>query len=130
MKRPAKDTADSQRKITRRGLILGGAQAGFMTLLALRMRYMQVEQADQFRLLAEENRINIRLIPPARGRIFDRTGAIVAENAPSYRITMVREDAGDVEEVITRLSKLVELDPDLLKRARREIEGASAAIRR
>lgn len=122
MKRPAKDTADSQRKITRRGLILGGAQAGFMTLLALRMRYMQVEQADQFRLLAEENRINIRLIPPARGRIFDRTGAIVAENAPSYRITMVREDAGDAEEVITRLSKLVELDPDLLKRARRELK--------
>ncbi|WP_306112810.1 MULTISPECIES: penicillin-binding protein 2 [unclassified Roseovarius] len=121
MRRPTKDTADSLRVITRRGLILGGAQAGFMGLLALRMRYMQVEQADQFRLLAEENRINIRLIPPARGRIFDRTGAIVAENAPAYRITMVREDAGDVEEVITRLSRLVELDEDLLKRARREL---------
>lgn len=122
MKRPTKDTADSLRMITRRGLILGGAQAGFMGLLALRMRYMQVEQADQFRLLAEENRINIRLIPPARGRIFDRTGEIVAENAPSYRITMVREDAGDTEEVIARLAKLVELDPDLLKRARRELK--------
>ena len=50
------------------------------------MRYLQVDQADQFRLLAEENRINIRLIPPARGRIFDRNGAVVAENVPSYRI--------------------------------------------
>ncbi len=121
MRRPTKDTAESLRMITRRGLILGGAQAGFMGLLALRMRYMQVEQADQFRLLAEENRINIRLIPPSRGRIFDRTGAIVAENAPSYRITMVREDAGDIEEVLARLDQLVELDEDLLKRARREL---------
>ena len=121
MRRPTKDTADSLRTITRRGLILGGAQVGFMGLLALRMRYMQVEQADQFRLLAEENRINIRLIPPSRGRIFDRTGAIVAENAPSYRITMVREDAGDIEAVLARLGQLVELDEDLLKRARREL---------
>ena len=45
-------------------------------------------------LLAEENRINIRLIPPARGEIFDRNGVRLAENIPSYRIVMVREDAG------------------------------------
>ncbi len=61
---------------------------------------MQVDQADQFRLLAEENRINIRLIPPARGEIFDRNGVLIARNSPSYRIIIVREDAGDVEEVI------------------------------
>ncbi len=121
MRRPGRDTAESQRRITRRGLILGGAQAGFMGLLALRMRYMQVEQADQFRLLADENRVNIRLIPPARGRIFDRHGAVVADNAPSYRITVVREEAGDVDRVIARLAQLVELDPGELERARREL---------
>ena len=38
-----------------------------VAVLGARMRYMQVEEADQFRLLAEENRINIRLIPPERG---------------------------------------------------------------
>lgn len=121
MRRPPKDNAESQRRITRRGLIVGGTMAGFVGLLALRMRFMQVEQADQFRLLADENRINIRLIPPARGRIFDRDGAIVAENVPSYRITMVREEAGDVDEVISRLAKLVELDPAELERARRAL---------
>src|SRR6056297_768114 len=121
MRRPPKDNAESQRRITRRGLIVGGAMAGFVGLLALRMRFMQVEQPDQFRLLADENRINIRLIPPARGRIFDRDGAIVAENVPSYRITMVREEAGDVDEVISRLARLVELDPAELERARRAL---------
>ncbi len=121
MRRPGRDNAESQRRITRRGLIVAGAQAGFVGLLALRMRFMQVEQADQFRLLADENRINIRLIPPTRGRIFDRDGAVVAENVPSYRITMVREEAGDVDKVIARLAKLVELDPDELERARRDL---------
>ena len=121
MKRPIRDTAESQRSITRRGLVLGGAQAAFISLLALRMRYMQVDQADEFRLLADENRINIRLIPPSRGRIFDREGAIVAENAPSYRITMIREELGDIDETIARLARLVELDPDELTRAIREL---------
>ncbi|MFO7771289.1 MAG: penicillin-binding protein 2 [Roseovarius gahaiensis] len=122
MKRLPRDNADSLRRITRRALILGGAQAAFIGVLGLRMRFMQVEQADQFRLLAEENRIKIRLIPPARGRIFDRNGAVVAENVPSYRITMVREEAGDVDAVIARLAKLVELDPDELDRARRDLQ--------
>lgn len=121
MRRPTKDNAESQARITRRGLILGGAQAGFVGLLALRMRFMQVEQADQFRLLADENRINIRLIPPSRGRIFDRNGRVVAENSPSYRITMVREEAGDVDAVIERLARLVELDPEELERAIRDL---------
>lgn len=122
MKRLPRDNAESLRRITRRALILGGAQAAFIGVLGLRMRFMQVEQADQFRLLAEENRIKIRLIPPARGRIFDRNGAVVAENVPSYRITMVREEVGDVDAVIARLAKLVELDPDELDRARRDLQ--------
>ena len=121
MRRPTRDNAESQRRITRRALILGGAQAGFGGLLALRMRFMQVDQADEFRLLADENRINIRLIPPSRGRIFDREGRVVAENVPSYRITMVREQAGDVQQVIARLAQLVELDPDELDRAVRDL---------
>src|SRR6056297_3797402 len=121
MRRPTRDTAESHRKVTRRGLILGGAMAGFMGVLALRMRHLQVEQADQFRLLADENRINIRLIPPTRGRIFDREGRVIAENVPSYRITIVREEAGDVEEVIARLSRLVSLDPKELAKARRAL---------
>ncbi|WP_417720281.1 penicillin-binding protein 2 [Salipiger sp.] len=121
MRRTPRDTAESSRKISRRGLLLGGTQLAFAATLGMRMRYMQVDQADEFRLLAEENRINMRLIPPSRGRIFDRNGTIIAENEPTYRITVVREDAGDVEDVIARLSALVELDEDELKRAMTEM---------
>ncbi|WP_319825702.1 penicillin-binding protein 2 [Thalassovita sp.] len=122
MRRPARDTAESARRLTRRALVVGGLQLGFAGLLAGRMRYMQVEQADQFRLLAEENRVNVRLIPPARGEIFDRHGLVIARNEPSYRLTIVREDAGDVEQVIARLSALLELDDEDLNRALTEMK--------
>ncbi|PIL21230.1 penicillin-binding protein 2 [Puniceibacterium antarcticum] len=105
--------------------MLGGVQLGFAGILAARMQFMQVEQADEFRLLAEENRINLRLIPPARGQIFDRNGIIIAENAPSYRISMVRENAGDVDDVIARLAQLVKLDEDELNRALAEMKRSA-----
>ncbi|WP_439121660.1 penicillin-binding protein 2 [Marivita sp.] len=125
MRRAPKDTAESVRKISRRGLILGGVQLAFAGTLGLRMQHLQVDQANEFRLLAEENRINIRLIPPTRGQIFDRNGIILAANEPSYRITMVREDAGDVDDVIARLSSLVELDEDELNRALTEMQRSA-----
>ncbi len=116
-----REIIESQRRITRRGMLLGGAMVAFSGALGLRMRFLQVEQADQFRLLADENRINVRLIPPARGRIFDREGRILAENTPSYRINIVREEAGDVEQTIARLARLIELDPAELERALRDL---------
>ena len=128
MRRTPKDTEESARAIGRRGLILGGAQLAFIGILAGRMRYMQVDQADEFRLLAEENRINMRLIPPARGLIFDRNGASLAENEQNYRVVLVKEDAGDVDAVLARLQRIVPLDPEELERARREIERLSPFV--
>ncbi len=116
-----RETVEATRRLTRRALLLGGAQVAFAAVLGLRMRWMQVEQADEFRLLAEENRINIRLLPPARGLIFDRNGVPVASNEPSYRITMVREEAGDIDLVLRRLAALLSLTDDDLARIRKEL---------
>ncbi len=125
MRRSPKDTAESARRITRRALLLGGSQLAFMGVLAARMRFMQVDQADEFRMLADENRINMRLLPPARGLIYDRTGILIAGNEQNYRIVIVREDAGDVDEVLQRITRLVDLDPGDLERARRELKQLS-----
>ncbi|WP_299547607.1 penicillin-binding protein 2 [uncultured Tateyamaria sp.] len=125
MKRPRVDTEANHRLVTRRAAILGGVQLAFVGALGARMQFLQVDQADQFRLLAEENRINIRLIPPSRGEIFDRNGVPLARNVPSYRIVIVREDANDVEEVVQELSKLVSLDPGEVQRAMAEMKRSA-----
>lgn len=124
MKRTAKELEESTRQIGRRGLIVGGLFVGTAAVLAGRMRHLQVERADDFRLLAEDNRISIRVIPPERGLIFDRTGVLLAGNEPVYRITFVREDADDVDAVLERLSQIVTLDMEVLAETREEIFGA------
>ena len=117
MRRTPRELETTNRTLSRRALLLGGAQLVFAGGLAMRMRHLQVDQADQFRLLAEENRINIRLLAPARGEIFDRNGIALARNFPSYRIIIVPEDAGDVDKVIKDLSRLIDIDPKDLERA-------------
>ncbi len=121
MRRPTRENALSQRRITRRGLVLGALQVGVLGTLGLRMRYLQVQEAEQYRFLAEENRINIELIPPTRGQIFDRNGRIIARNVPAYRITMTRKDAGDVDSVLARLGALIELAPEEIATALEEL---------
>ena len=109
MKRGARDTEANSRRVTRRALLLGGAMTAMFAAIGGRMRYLGVEQADEFRLLAEENRINIRLIPPTRGLIQDRNGKVIAQNEQNYRVVITREDAGDVEAVLNRLSHVMSL---------------------
>ena len=127
MRRSPKDLDDSARKITKRALLLGGGMAAMVAVLGARMRYMQVDQADQFRLLAEENRINIRLIPPSRGLIEDRNGKVIAGNEQNYRVVITREDAGDVAMVLHRLSSLIPLSPEEIARRRADCGRQSDA---
>ncbi|KQI70611.1 penicillin-binding protein [Loktanella sp. 5RATIMAR09] len=128
MKRAPKDVVAGARTVSRRALVVGGLQLGVVGALGWRMQSLQVEQADQFRLLAEENRINIRLLPPSRGLIFDRNGIPIAANEQNYRVVMVREDAGDVGEVLAKLTEIVEIDPRDLARAMEEMRRRSPFV--
>ena len=128
MRRSPKDLDESARKITKRALLLGGGMAAMVAVLGARMRYMQVDQADQFRLLAEENRINIRLIPPSRGLIEDRNGKLIAGNEQNYRVVITREDAGDVAMVLHRLASLIPLSPEEIERTVKETDRTSPFV--
>jgi len=118
LKRSDREKELSRRMITRRALGLGAVMTAVTGTLMWRLRDMQLEQADAFRLLAEENRINLRLLPPTRGLIHDRNGVLLAGNEQNYRVVMTRDDAGDIDLVLARLQKLIALDDEAVARAR------------
>ena len=91
----------------RRLLLLFGGQIAVVGALGWRMRALQIDQGEHYLMLAEENRINIRLIPPARGEIFDRAGRPLAVNHQNYKVVVVREQAGDVEATLDRLAQVI-----------------------
>ncbi|GLS86555.1 peptidoglycan glycosyltransferase [Cypionkella aquatica] len=125
MRRAPRDTEATSRSVTRRALLMGGGMAAMVAALGARMRFLGVEQADQFRLLAEENRVSIRLIPPARGLIQDRNGKLIAGNEQNYRVVITRENAGktdaEVEDVLNRLSNIIPMTAEDLADAMKEL---------
>lgn len=114
--------------IGRRALLLLGLQTAAAGVLGWRMRQLQIENADRYRLLAEENRINIRLIPPARGLVFDRHGVPLALNRQNYRIVLIREQARDVEAALDALARLVPIGEAQRARVMRELRQKSAFV--
>ncbi|MEZ5903781.1 MAG: hypothetical protein R3C69_01235 [Geminicoccaceae bacterium] len=95
--------ADRTRTFTRRALVVGAAQVGLFGLLAGRLWQLQVDDASRYALLAEENRVNQRLIVAPRGRIFDRE-VVRWRNVPSYRLRIVRENTPDLAKTLPSIS--------------------------
>ncbi len=126
MRRSERDLNLAARTTTRRSVLLGGAMASVVGALGFRMWQLGVRDAEQYYLLAEENRISLRLVRPERGRIFDRTGKIIADNEQAYRITLVREGVQDVESTLEKLRLLLGLDDETMTKARDQIERGRA----
>ncbi len=113
---------NTHRTFTRRALLLGGAQAALVTGLAARMYYLQVIESEQYKLLADENRINLRLLPPPRGRVLDRTGVELANNQQNYRVVLIAEQADNVAQTLEALAELIPLDAYERSKVLREVK--------
>lgn len=81
-------------------------------LLALRMAQLQVLQGPRYSRLSDRNRIRrVTLLAP-RGRILDRNGKVIADNRPSFTVSVVPSELPDT--VVPRLARLLKLDPDAI----------------
>ena len=110
------------KSFSRRAVIFAGGQLALFGVLAGRLYYLQVIDADQYKMLAEENRINLLLLPPPRGRVLDRFGVQLAGNRQNYRALLVPEQTGDVGETLSRLGDLVPIGDWERRRILREVE--------
>ncbi|MDY7115281.1 penicillin-binding protein 2 [Halomonas sp. SSL-5] len=81
-------------------------------LLMGRLAYLQVVQHEVYTTRSEKNRVRVEPLPPTRGLIYDRNGELLAENRPTYNLTLVRERVEDLDATLTRLVEILELPPE------------------
>ncbi len=109
------------KNFTRRAAILGGGQALIFGALASRIYYLQVVESEQYKVLADENRISLRLLPPLRGRILDRFGEELATLRQNYGVVLIPERTKDINRSLQVLSELIPVTEETRKRVLREI---------
>ncbi|HLJ64589.1 MAG TPA: penicillin-binding protein 2 [Stellaceae bacterium] len=107
---------------TRRAALLGGGQVALVATLIGRMYYLEVLRADQFQKLADDNRIAVRLLAPPRGRIVDRFGVKLADNRSTYRVVLVADEAGDIEQTLNAVNTLIPLTESDRHRVMRDVK--------
>jgi penicillin-binding protein 2 len=113
---------------SRRSAMLLGGKFSLFALLAGRMYYLQVIESDQYQMLAEENRISLRLLPPPRGRVIDRFGIELANNRQNYRVVLVPEQTQTVEGTLASLERIFKIEDHQRKRILREVGRKRAFV--
>ena len=104
--------SDRQRMFSRRAAILAGGKLALLSTLVGRMYYLQVIESDRFQMLADENRINMRLLAPSRGQIVDRFGVPLAINQQNYQVLVKSENTPDIGATLDKLGQLIPISPE------------------
>ena len=94
----------------RRMFLMGGLAGLGLAALGGRLAHLQIVETQRYEKLSASNQFNFRLVPPPRGVIVDRNGAILASNRPNFRLLLSREDNSDPEGMLKTLANFVPLD--------------------
>ncbi|MDI1302274.1 MAG: penicillin-binding protein 2 [bacterium] len=108
----------------RRATVAGIFVLLMFLLLIGRYYYLQVVAYDTYATLSENNRVHLEAISPPRGFIFDRKGLLLADNQPTFSLTMNRQQVPDVDAMIQRLVPILGLTPDDVRRFRTRMRVA------
>ncbi len=86
-----------------------------VSILLLRLWFLQIIKGPMYRAQSENNRIHLQSIPPFRGLIMDKNGELLVDNRPSYDLYVIPEDIQDPESLFANIKRLIPIDAKQLK---------------
>ncbi len=111
-----KDIFEEKRSFTRRVVVAGLVVLLLGGLLLVRLAQIQLVQHDYYVTRADENRMRLIPVPPVRGLIYDRNGALLAQNQPSFVLAITPEKVNGLDNTLARLGEVLQLsDRDIAR---------------
>jgi penicillin-binding protein 2 len=90
-------------------------------VLVMRFWVLQVERHDSLSARADSNRMAVVPIPPRRGDILDRNGEVLARNVLSFTLEVVPAKAGNIDQLLSKLTPVVYVGPADQRRFKRRV---------
>lgn len=112
---------DKGKVLVKRSLILAFIEFLLFMVIIFRLYYLQVYQADRYKMLADENRISTRLLIPPRGIIYDRNQELLASNRQNFQVSIVAEQTPDIQETLDAFKKIMPLSEVEEEKIKKEI---------
>jgi penicillin-binding protein 2 len=108
---------DSPEAIQKRLPLLAAFIILAIAILFIRLWYLQAVKGAYYQEQAESNRIRPVMVRPPRGVIYDRSGRPLVENELVFDISLIPEDAPDLDATIEKLSTIVKMTPKAIHKA-------------
>ncbi|OLF53073.1 penicillin-binding protein 2 [Pseudomonas chlororaphis] len=106
---PIKDHEKETRLVNKRLLACALLVVAITCTLIGRLYFLQVVEFDYHSTVSENNRVHVLPITPTRGLIYDRNGVLLADNRPSFNLTITRERATDLKGELDQVVSLLHL---------------------
>jgi penicillin-binding protein 2 len=94
---------------------------GLLAVVLARYYSLQITAYETYRTQSDRNRVQLQPLPPKRGLIYDRNGVLLADNRPSYILSVVREQVPDLEATLTELQTLVPVSESDLEKFHKKL---------
>jgi penicillin-binding protein 2 len=96
----------------------------FIAVIITRLWFLQIHNGSNYREKADNNRVRVLDVVAPRGNILDSEGRNIITNRPSFNIVWVKEDSPDPDEIIKKLSRILNEEiAVLLKRVRESLDN-------
>ncbi len=104
-----KDLYEEKRTFTARVALAAGLCLLMIGLLTMRLVELQVVKHDYYSTRADDNRMRLTAVAPVRGLIYDRNGALLAQNLPSFVLEITPEKIQNLDETLAHIGQYVQL---------------------
>ena len=94
--------------IQSRVIVAACGVAVLLSLLLVRVIWLQLVETERFQTASEANRLQTLPVSPARGLILDRNGLVLAENQPNLQLLLIPEEIDDLDQVISEVRDRIE----------------------
>jgi penicillin-binding protein 2 len=116
------DPAREQRIFAGRLFVTAVVTAVMAIIIMARYVDLQINRHQNFATHSDNNRVHVRPAPPSRGLIYDRNGELLADNRPTYSLTIVRERSESLDSLLANVTELIDISDEDIKRFRKRLK--------
>ena len=95
---------------------------GLLAIVTVRYYSLQITNYETYQTQSERNRVQLQPLPPKRGLIYDRNGVLLADNRPSYILSVVRERVEDLDATLSALGALLPISESDLEKFQKKVK--------
>ena len=105
--------SEQKKQITtynRRTFFLFVLKLSLFTAVGWRIYNIQILDSSKYETLSKKNQIDLEVIFPLRGKIFDRNNVLIAKNEKVYDVYLIPENTKSINHTLNLLSKFIDID--------------------